>query len=133
MDALATARPVLQLDTGLLETLIATSPDALVIVDAARTIVRINPAFARLCGHDAPELEGIPYRDALSHNEAACQLADTLDTAFSHRGSAQAMIACRHGHGFEIDMEVHTHAVVEDGALRYVIAQLRPAWRELDD
>ena len=135
MDALVTTlRPAsAAAESALLEALIENSPDALVIVDADGTIFRINPAFARMCGHDANAMMGRPVREALPRDEAGCQLADAIEEAFEQRKTVQHMIACQHGHGFELDIDVFAHAVIESGALRYVVAQLRPAWRDNAD
>ncbi len=119
-------------DAALVEALIDGSPEAIIVVDGSKAVLRTNPAFASLCGRPVGDLEGLPFRKALPQDDAGCQLSDAIDRAFETRVAGSTHILCNHGHGFELELEVRLQPIVEAGRIKFVVSRLRQSSRDAD-
>ncbi|HEY6134364.1 MAG TPA: PAS domain S-box protein [Rubrivivax sp.] len=121
------ARPDDQAVPSLYRSLFNAYPDALLLVDAAGTIVLSNPEASRLLGYAADELAGLPV-DALVP-DAVRPAHATFRSAYAHHPRPRAMgtqmdLVARRRDGSEVMVEIALSPLHDQG-LPYVVAAVR--------
>jgi two-component system, sensor histidine kinase and response regulator len=70
-----------------LDSLIASAPSSVVVLDAAGSVVRVNPAFERAFGHPTAAVIGRPFLPLVSGDREGPAVATFLDTIMDGRAA----------------------------------------------
>jgi len=120
------ARPAAEGEPGLMGALFASVPDALIVSDAAGTIVLANPAAARLLRYAPDALVGMSIDalvpDAVQPHHAGLRAAYANDPRPRPMGTQQ--LAARRSDGTEVEVEIGLSSLRDNGR-RLVVAAIR--------
>lgn len=103
--------------TGLAESLIADSRDALLVVDAEERVVGASPEWLVLCGGRLDQVVGRPFAEVVRAARGS-ELADLLRRAQSERRPVEALINHRHRRGFALRLAARVTPIANGGANR---------------
>ncbi len=111
----------------LVETLIADSRDALVVVDRDQHVLAANAGWYLLSGEKPDAVLGRKFRDILKGDDPS-EMAGVVDQAVSLNVPVAGPIVHRHTHGFDLKLDALVTPIYgRAGDVVVFLGRLRPA------
>ena len=111
----------------LVETLIADSRDALVVVDRDQQVLAANAGWYLLCGEKPDVVLGRKFSDVVAGDEPS-EMAGVVDQAISLMVPVAGAIVHRHTRGFDLKLDALVTPIVGSaGDVVGFLGRLRPA------
>ena len=116
-----------QWSNDLVETLIADSRDALVLVDREHHVLAANAGWYLLCGDEPDLVLGRKFSDILT-DEPSSEMASVVDQAISLKVPVAGAITHRHTRGFDLKLDALVTPIYDGGGdVVGFLGRLRPA------